>query len=117
MKVMYCWRCKMDVPMLDEKEFTVISELFSQGMHATKEFRQKYNLPSEGCSITERFRPVCEAYQKLTGFEETNHNAIMHHRISIYGQACKNCGKPLRTPQASFCAACGEIDIDNDHKS
>lgn len=99
----------MEVPMLDENEFKVISDLYSHGIEATKEFRQKYDLPLENCSINERFRPLCEKYEELTGFIETNHNAIIHHRISIYGEPCKSCGKPLRTSQASFCAACGKI--------
>lgn len=109
MKVMWCWRCKMEVPMLDEKEFEIIDNLYSQGFSATKEFRQKHNLPLENCSINERFHLVCEKYKEMTGFTENNHNAIMHHRISIYGEPCKNCGKPLRTPQANFCAACGKV--------
>jgi hypothetical protein len=108
MKIMWCWRCKIEVPMLDEEEFKVIDELYWQGSSAVKEFRQKHNLPLENCSIEERFRPMCEKYKEMTGFTETNHLAIMHHRISIYGDDCQSCGKPLRTPQANFCAACGK---------
>ena len=98
----------MDVPMLDEAEFAVVSDLYSQGMKATKEFRQKHNLPLGECSIGERFRPVREAYERMTGMAELHENAIMHHRISIYGVPCESCSKPLRTPRASFCAACGK---------
>ncbi len=105
---MRCWRYNMEVPMLDEEEYKTVSELYRQGFSFTKEFRQKYNLPLENCSIDERFRPVREKYKEMTGFTETNHNAIMHHRISIYGEPCESCRKPLRTPQANFCAACGK---------
>ncbi len=45
-------------------------------------------------------------YQELTGFPETNVKALWHHRLSLYGPPCTHCGKPLRTPQAKFCAAC-----------
>jgi hypothetical protein len=31
----------MALPMLDEEEFSVVSSLYSQGMKATKEFREK----------------------------------------------------------------------------
>lgn len=55
----------------------------------------------------ERFRYFLEMYRVLTGFTETNHAAVMHHRIEQYGEDCLNCSKPLRTPQANFCAACG----------
>ena len=95
--------------MLDEEEFAVVSNLYSQGMSTTKEFREKYNIPLSRVPIEERFRPVREAYKRITGMDEPNHNAIMHHRISIYGPPCQRCGKPLRTPRASFCAACGKV--------
>ncbi len=108
MKVLWCWRCKMEVPMLDEEEFAVVDKLYSEAFRMTKEFRLKYNLPLGECPIDERFRPVREAYEQITGVFESNHNAIMHHRISLYGEACENCGKPLRTPRAAFCAACGK---------
>lgn len=91
--------------MLDEKEWLAVDELRRQAFAMTEEFRQKYNLLNS--SIDERFRPMREKYQEITGFEETNHIAILHHRISIYGEPCLNCGKPLRTAQAAFCAACG----------
>ena len=96
------------MPMLDEDEFQTIADLYHDGFRATKEFREKYGLPLENCSIDERFRPLREKYLEITGYDETNQNAIMHHRISIYGAPCENCGKPLRTPQAAFCAACGQ---------
>lgn len=109
MKMLWCWRCRMEMPMLDEYEWREIDELRQQAFSWTKEFRQKYNLPLENASIEMRFRSMREKYQKMTGFEETNHLAILHHRIAIYGETCKSCGKPLRTPQANFCAACGKI--------
>jgi hypothetical protein len=98
----------MDVPMLDEEEFAVVAGLYSGAFTLTREFRIEHNLPLSGCSIDERFRPVREAYERMTGMAEPNHNAVMHHRISIYGPPCERCGKPLRTPRASFCAACGQ---------
>ena len=54
-----------------------------------------------------RFAPMLAAYERLTGFRETNPMAIWHHRASLYGPPCHECGRPLRTPQARFCAACG----------
>lgn len=105
---MWCWRCRMDLPMLDEDEYAIVAKLYHDCMQATTEFRQQYNLPLAGCSIEERFRPVRQAYEQMTGMDEPNENAIMHHRISIYGPPCKKCNKPLRTPRANFCAACGQ---------
>lgn len=97
MKVLWCWRCKMEVPMLDDEEFAKIYSLYGVA------FRKK------GMPIDDRFQELRDEYHKMTGFYESNHNAIMHHRVSIYGPPCEACGKPLRTPQAAFCAACGKV--------
>jgi hypothetical protein len=48
-----------------------------------------------------------ERYWEVTGFAESNINAVWHHVISQYGRPCAVCGKPLRTPRAKLCAACG----------
>jgi hypothetical protein len=90
-------------------EFKIISELYSDGIRTTQEIRQKYNLTLDECPpAKERFQPLLKKYLEMTGFEETVPAAIMHHRISLYGPPCKHCGKPLRTPAATFCAFCGQ---------
>lgn len=83
--------------MLDEEEFATAFTLYGAA------FRKS------GMPIEDRFQEIRDFYYRTTGFLESNHNAIMHHQISIYGPPCESCGKPLRTPQASFCAACGKI--------
>jgi hypothetical protein len=105
--MLYCWRCDADVPMLDEEEFPVVAKLYSEALRATKEFRQEHGLPLEGLAIEDRFRPVIDAYERMTGWRGTIANAIMHHRLSMYGPPCTVCGKPLRTPDAANCMACG----------
>jgi predicted amidophosphoribosyltransferase len=50
---------------------------------------------------------MLEMYRLLTGFIETNPNAVWHHEVDQYGPPCPNCHKPLRTSEARFCAACG----------
>jgi hypothetical protein len=99
----------MELPMLDEEEFTVISKLVSQCMSGAKDSRMKNNYSLSDTPIADLFRPVREAYLKMTGMDESNTNTILHHRLSLYGPACEYCGKPLRTPRASFCAACGKV--------
>lgn len=90
MKVLWCWRCEMEVPMLDEDEFASVWQLFSKGPPLKK-----------------RLQSTLEEYERITGFAETNPLAVQHHRVSLYGPPCITCGKPLRTPQARHCAACG----------
>jgi len=91
MKLLWCWRCKTEVPMLDDEEI-----------------RQATALQGTGTSDRQdrEFGPVLREYERITGFHETNINAVFHHVISQYGPPCQNCGKPLRTPKAKVCGAC-----------
>ncbi len=76
--------------MLDEGEFDLVVKA------------QRPGVPSE-----ERFAPFLAEYERITGYHATNFNAVWHHRLSLLGDPCVNCGKPLRSPRARFCAACG----------
>ena len=92
--------------MLDEAEFAGVAELYRQGMEGTKESRQRWNLPMEKAGLEERMQPMLHRYTEITGYVETNPNAVMYHRLSLYGPPCGQCGKPLRTPRAKLCRSC-----------
>lgn len=85
----------MEVPMLNEKEYVIASKLYTKGFKTLREGRQ------------ERFKELLDYYNDLTGFGETEPNAIMHHAIALFGPDCENCGKPYRTSKAKLCVACG----------
>lgn len=106
MQWLWCWRCKREMPMLDEDEYGEILNLYGDCARATKEFGQRWNVPLEEANLEERFRPLRQRYEEITAYRETNHNAIMHHQLSLYGPPCKRCGRPLRTPKAKLCGAC-----------
>lgn len=89
----------MDVPMLDEEKGKIASKLLAEGF---QEFKTARKTP-----LNENFKKLLDYYNNLTGFEETNPNAIMHHFIDMYGPDCENCGKPYRTETATFCPKCG----------
>jgi hypothetical protein len=97
MKSLWCWRCKMNVPMLEEDEYRLVVSKHGQ------------KVASSGMAdrIGRFHGPVLLEYERITGFHETNPNAVYHHRVSLYGPPCPNCTKPLSTPRAKFCAACG----------
>ena len=78
--------------MLDEDEFKDVSSLLNTG--------------NEGDAKERMFGPFLREYERITGFHETNPNAIYHHVLSMYGPPCTNCGKPLRTPRAKLCGSC-----------
>ena len=106
MKQLWCWRCKIVVPMLDENEFQAVNDVYRKCIVAVQEERTRWNRPLKDVA-PDAFAPVLAAYFEQTGFEETNPNAVLHHRLALYGPPCHACEKPFRTPEASFCAACG----------
>ena len=73
MKVLWCWRCQMEIPMLDKGEFVIASSLYSKVFKSFKE-TGKLNPDREIA-----FKELLDYYYKVTGFKETNYNAIMHH--------------------------------------
>ena len=95
-KTLYCWRCKQDMPMLEEHEWQQI-----------KPYMREWG------------RKALDTFFEITGLRETNKAAIGHHRVSLYGPPCRACGKPLRTPKAKLCAACGTLrdvnPVDHTH--
>jgi hypothetical protein len=76
--------------MLDEQEWDLVHQCLLQGPAAKRE-------------------AALARYFEITGFRETNPNAIWHHRLSLFGPPCASCGKLLRTPRAKLCAACGAV--------
>ena len=90
-ETLYCWRCECEVPMLTDAEWEIVRQhlAIKLGAYAT------------------HYQRALEIYEQLTGFKETNPQALWHHRIGLLGPPCHVCGIPLRTPEASYCAACG----------
>ncbi|WP_188562628.1 hypothetical protein [Hymenobacter frigidus] len=119
MKMLWCWRCQQEIPMLEPEEYLLVGEAKQRGMlfvEAEARRRGKVIAPIQLQGVAQRFQAFLEMYKLLTGFEETNPNAVMHHQVDQYGPPCPNCRKPLRTPAARFCAACGfgQEDIKTD---
>src|SRR5262245_6463028 len=90
----WCWRCKQEIPMLDESEWAQMVPFLRVD---EEEFRRT------GIAGA----PALEKDEQLPGFKSTVFNAVWHHRASLYGPPCSKCGKPLRTRVARFCAECG----------
>jgi len=87
----------MEVPMLNEEEFSKARELYSKA----------FKSPIGNLNMDKRFSELLDYYNKLSEWNETVANAIMHHRIEDFGADCPNCTKPLRTKKARYCAECG----------
>src|SRR4051794_14051451 len=105
-KLLYCWRCKMDVPMLDEREWQQIGAPDGNLIQAMKDYQNRHGV-SLAIAMEEAPKEILARYKALTAFEETNVNALYHHRSELYGPQCHVCGKPLRTLVARRCVECG----------
>ncbi len=97
--------------MLETEEFALVHQARIHGMGVVEREAQRrgsvLNLMQPNGPIERYHQPVLEMYRLLTGFVETNVNAVWHHVADQYGPPCPQCHKPLRTPQARFCVACG----------
>ena len=96
--------------MLETAEATLVRQAHLGGMPVVEAeaHRRGHVLIPMQLEGTARFRqPMLEMYRLLTGFVETNPNAVLHHEVDQYGPPCPSCHKPLRTTEARFCAACG----------
>jgi hypothetical protein len=74
---------------------------FSRRIQSVKEYRAALDAPLQDVSLTERCAAMLARYEAMTGYRETNPNAAMHHRLSLYGspalmrQAAANEGRHL----------------------
>lgn len=92
MKLLWCWRCKREVVMLDEQEYE------------QNRIRKRRRAVASASSVG--YTPMLHEYECLTGVAERYPLDILHHRLAIYGPPCRRCGKPLRTPWAKLCGSC-----------
>lgn len=91
--------------MLDEQEWSRVGALLS--IQGIKDFRERNNLPLADIRKVASWEAL-HLYREITGFMETNPDALWHHQIAIFGPPCAACGKPLRTPRARRCFECGQ---------
>lgn len=103
--------------MLTDDEWEEVSPSLANAVSQIKDYRELHK-----CSLAEATakgfgQEALVAYERITGFKETNPNALFHHRLSIYGPPCRACGKPLRTPQARFCALCSTERVPDERSA
>ncbi len=102
--------------MLTDDEWEEVAPSLTNAISQIKEYRELHQC-SLGEATAKGFgKAALVAYKRITGFKETNPNALFHHRLSMYGPPCRACGKPLRTPQARFCAMCSTERAPEEHQ-
>ncbi len=92
--------------MLEEHEWDELAAFLHDFIGRIKKVREEKGL-SLADAREQAGLDALHRYRELTGFVETNVNALWHHRLSLFGPPCSSCGKPLRTPRAKHCAECG----------
>ena len=121
MKILWCWRCQTEYPMLEDHEWAILMDAHrvygSDGREAAftrlQEHASRLGLrpPLEPidnhAAMTRRLWHLVAGFELFTEILESSPNPIWHHYVSHYGPPCASCGKPLRTSKANFCAACG----------
>lgn len=93
--------------MLTEQEWAEVEPLLNRAIRDVQDYRKLHNVGLKEAKDKALGSSALAKYNEITGFNETNVNAIWHHRASLFGPICKHCGKPIRTPRAKFCAECG----------
>jgi hypothetical protein len=96
--------------MLDEEEWRTIQPLLGRAIEDIKRYREQHGVSLAEAQKSGHGVSALAKYRELTGFAETNVNALWHHRESLYGDPCKRCAKPLRTPNAKHRAECGHVE-------
>jgi hypothetical protein len=98
----------MDIPMLEEHEWELLEPHLTDAVQQIKRYRELHGVSLSEAQAKGYGQDALALYRRFTGFDETNANALWHHRLSLYGPPCAVFDKPLRTPAAKHCAECGE---------
>ena len=89
--------------MLEKNEWERIAPALSHQIERIKRICRE-----QGCDFTKARRmaeqEACDLYFEMTGYRESNSNAIWHHRLEDFGPECPQCGRLFRTPKARYCA-------------
>lgn len=121
MKTLWCWRCRRDLPMLDDDEWAVLVESHRSGgdeanrMAVIERERVRRGLPAplplraDATPAQRKLRHLAVGYEMFTGVAESDPNLVWHHVVSQYGAPCVKCGKALRHVGADQCRECGAV--------
>ena len=99
--------------MLTESEWAEVHPFISKSVRDFKSHREATGASLDVATKQGFGQVALDKYHEITGFRETNVNALWHHRLGELGPPCESCRKPMRTKQARFCAECGHVPSDN----
>jgi hypothetical protein len=105
-ELLYCFRCRRDVTMLDEGEYTRFTKMYAECTIPVAQAAVKGE-PVRREAYSRICEPMLNAYASLGGPRDIDPKELLRHRRADYGPLCCRCGKPLRTSKASKCVECG----------
>lgn len=106
-RTVYCWRCRTDVAMLDEDEWERVAPGLANPIEQIKSAVRERGMTLKDATHHGWSESALDEYFRITGCREPEVNKLFHHRLSLMGPPCRNCGKHLRTPRARLCVECG----------
>jgi hypothetical protein len=104
----YCWRCREEVPMLNEAAHTELQALWNKAIEARSKLQDSVDFDEEEEDEFPEMEPVYRRYRELTGQEWKMRHLAPYHRLAELGPPCVHCGKPLRKSNATTCLECGK---------
>lgn len=83
--------------------------LLAASIENIQRYRHRHGVGLEQVPIPEMYWAASALFREMTGVADIDPQALGHHRRAELGPQCTHCQKPLRTPQAKLCAACGKL--------
>ena len=77
---LYCWRCDTVVPMLNEEEWAVMEPALRNAISDIQSYRSTHAVDLSEAMRQGYGQKALSLYLELTGYRETNANAINHLR-------------------------------------
>ena len=97
--------------MLDEAEWPALERALADGLRSVQAWRRRTGgtlaEALDGDRRREHYADALTVHERLTSERAGDPAALWHHRRALYGPPCGACGRPLRTPTAALCVACG----------
>lgn len=98
--------------MMDEEEYGRVLAQYEASASTVRSQRARRNVPLTAVSTGDIYRQVQRLYLDIARGAGLNAPVlaaehILKHRLAAFGPLCHGCKRPLRTPRAKRCAACG----------
>ena len=93
--------------MFDDIEWARLAPLLDDGIRSIKQYREDTGVALADVPTRDLYAAALREHECIVGHADVRPQDIWHHRRSEHGPLCSRCSRPLRTPAAQQCAACG----------